>query len=180
MHLAHGQVMAHGPTDEVIAQYLRAMAADREARAAREDDHWGIRSVTMRDRTGAEADTFPSGVPVTFDIDYSAPPRGVSGQLVMTLLFRNQAGEPMLSCSTAYTSDVLPDQGVVRCTIPRLPLAAGSYGLDVRCNRGGGLVDTLPQAAEINVEAGDYFGTGRAAPASQGAFLVDHSWSALS
>jgi lipopolysaccharide transport system ATP-binding protein len=180
IHISHGKVVAHGPTDEVIAQYLRVMAADREARAARDDDHWGIRWVAMRDRTGAEADTFPSGVPVTVDVAYFAPPKGISEKLTMTLLFRNQAGEAMFSCSSAYTADELPDEGVVRCTIPRLPLAAGSYGLDVHCNRGGGLVDTLLQAAEVNVEAGDFFGTGRSAPASQGAFLVDHNWSTLS
>jgi lipopolysaccharide transport system ATP-binding protein len=65
----------------------------------------------------------------------------------------------------------------LRCTIPHLPLQPGSYTFALFCTAGGEIADWIVNAGTLDVEAGDFFGSGRLPGVEQGPFLVNHSWS---
>lgn len=62
------------------------------------------------------------------------------------------------------------------CDVARLPLAPGRYVLNVAVGCQAELIDRVEGAAEIEVLAGDFFGSGVADSLGWGQFLVEHRW----
>jgi lipopolysaccharide transport system ATP-binding protein len=73
--------------------------------------------------------------------------------------------------------DKLPPQGSVTCSLPRLPLAPGRYLLSFGVQTLGEQLDFVERCVELEVQPGDFYGTGRLPKANQGVLLVDASWS---
>jgi len=71
----------------------------------------------------------------------------------------------------------VPPKGTIRCTIPRFPLIPGSYLLATYVEVGNELADHLTVAAQLDVEPGDFFGTGQTGVAGHSPFLIEGSWS---
>jgi hypothetical protein len=72
-----------------------------------------------------------------------------------------------------------PEQGTIVCRIPKLPLPMGHYHLGFTLKaavKSKELIDHLESAHELNVEAGDYFGTGKLPPIQAGVCLVEGWW----
>lgn len=73
----------------------------------------------------------------------------------------------------------LPEQGAFVCRIPRLPLPAASYRVEVHLTKGyrrGELVDAVASAFELHVESGDFFSSGNVPNILAGVALVDGKW----
>ena len=71
----------------------------------------------------------------------------------------------------------LPAVGVIECTLPNVPLQAGSYHLAISARTGRESCDYVQHAGILEVESGDYFGTGVLPPTDDGPFLVEQRWS---
>jgi lipopolysaccharide transport system ATP-binding protein len=87
-------------------------------------------------------------------------------------------GIAIFQCWTALMSDwpsVLPATGVATCDIPRLPLKPGRYSLNVYAEVNGEMSDWVVGASMLNVEEGDFYGTGSVSRHKSVA-LVDHTW----
>jgi len=70
----------------------------------------------------------------------------------------------------------LPAAGVLECTLPRVPLQAGAYHLALTGRVGREWCDHVQHAGMLEVESGDYHGSGILPPAEDGPFLVDQRW----
>jgi len=71
----------------------------------------------------------------------------------------------------------IPKEGIMRCQIPKLPLAPGTYTFNVFAEANGIVVDLVQSAGRFEVEAGDFFTGARLPDPAQGNILIDHSWS---
>jgi lipopolysaccharide transport system ATP-binding protein len=60
--------------------------------------------------------------------------------------------------------------------IPRLALAPGRYGFTLYSAISGEVADWIKSAGWIDVEPGDYYGTGQLPRRDQGPFLIEHSF----
>ncbi|OJV08326.1 MAG: hypothetical protein BGO12_19630 [Verrucomicrobia bacterium 61-8] len=67
-------------------------------------------------------------------------------------------------------------EGVVVCSMDKLPLTKGMYVLNVIVRENGVIQDWIQEAKVFEVENGDYFGTGRAVPESHGGVLFEQRW----
>jgi lipopolysaccharide transport system ATP-binding protein len=82
---------------------------------------------------------------------------------------------------TAGLFPTIPQKGCIKCCIPKFPLAAGSYTLNLIIHQNGVIEDWIQEAAVLNVENGDYYGTGRIPSASQsGLVFFEQKWTSLS
>lgn len=68
-----------------------------------------------------------------------------------------------------YTKD-----GIVKCNVTKLPLQPGVYYFHLFCSDLKEVFDELPFAGRIEVESGNFMGTGKLPP--MGAFLVYNKW----
>ena len=70
-----------------------------------------------------------------------------------------------------------PISGVFVCEIDRFPLRSGSYYGNIFCRVNGEVSDWIKNAISVNVQDGDYFGTGKLV--EQGRFVAQHKWDVL-
>jgi lipopolysaccharide transport system ATP-binding protein len=181
--LERGTLVADGPTDDVIEQYIRAVRSGASMRIdQREDRHGSGRlrfveveylvddQVTDTVRTGDDVDVL-----LRYETDGRPVPEASFAVAVHTLL-----GRLMLNLDTTLLGMEfrdLPASGELRCRIPRLPLPAGAFTLTLYAYRGGEVLDLIERAAPLTV-VGDVDEGRPSLPESVQGVLVDYAWEA--
>ena len=169
--LHKGKVMADGPTEEVIQQYLKGI----QARAKVSPDE--------RTDRGGSGDVIATGIE-PLDSENQALPQAISGKpLKLRLHYRCKEGKQVPNCNVVLvirhnervvcvlsTALVRPEplklsgEGSIDFIVPKLPLAGGLYTIGVLIESDGAAADVLFGASELDVIDGDFFGTGRVRP----------------
>jgi hypothetical protein len=74
--------------------------------------------------------------------------------------------------------ETLPKSGTLVCRIPKLPVPAGLYRISfrLRANMDYEMLDEMKSATEVEIESGDFFGTGILPTAIEGVALVPAEW----
>lgn len=84
----------------------------------------------------------------------------------------------LLASETAYKHyNEIKGEGIVKCRINSLPFTEGQYILNVIVRHKNDIQDWIQEAKLIQVENGDYFGTGKIVPESHGGVLLQQEWS---
>ena len=68
------------------------------------------------------------------------------------------------------------ERGYFACRLPRLGLRADTYRCNLFCSLDGEIADWIENAFTLEVEDGDYFGTGRLIGREAGQILVPQTW----
>jgi lipopolysaccharide transport system ATP-binding protein len=183
MLLSHGQKVIEGPTDEVLETYLSGLGGragiDLSQRTDRQGDgRFRFSEVVLRSG-GREVDIPLSGQDLEVVLRYETAdgasiPRPTVGIAVYTTLGAHLV---QLDSETAGGLPSLPPNGEIVCRIPRLPLPAGRYTLNLFGAAGGEVSDWVGTAAEMTVADGDFFGTGRTL-GGEPTVMVRHAWDA--
>lgn len=143
--LDEGRVVADDLADVVLTRYMArswAEEAEREqaktsSAAAEEEHRWGTRRVTIErvrllNGAGEEAYNFQTGEPFTLEMTYHAPER-VEKPVFGMAIFRSD-GVHVTGPNTQFAGVDIPaieGHGIVRYTIPALPLLEGVYHICV-------------------------------------------------
>ena len=180
MLLDHGTKIVEGDTRKVVDVYTSRVGPDNATELANRTDRHGSGRLRF---IQVEFDA-PSGQPTTgedLDVvlryetaDERPLPRANFAIAVSTLL-----GQLMLHLQSAMSGDMLedlPSRGEVRCRIPRLPLPAGRYAMNIWADAGGEMLDWVQRACELTVSEGDFYGSGRRPSEGHPAVFVDHGW----
>ena len=182
--LEQGRVTADGPTGAVVQQYLRSLETLVTAPLTERRDRNGtvalrFESLTVRNAS-AGGGLVRSGDDVQLVIRYRSSER-VLRNVHVDVVIHGPLDEQLAQLSnTAQRGpfEQIPGTGAFVCTIPRLPLEAGTYRITVYSEVSGDIADWVMHAAVMDVEPGDYFGTGRGNNEGQGHFLLAHEWTA--
>jgi lipopolysaccharide transport system ATP-binding protein len=183
--LAGGRVAAQGDCAEVLASYLKPDASAEEAgseslRSFRSQNALPvIQEIVITDEHGRRTGRFFAGDGMVVHIRYDSPVPLT--QPVFGIFVRSITGERLFHLQTLAQHELierLPTRGVVTCRVPSLPLVPGRYVLSFNCSTVycPGNLDYLDGPAAIDIEATDYFGTGRLPPGRNGPFLVQADW----
>ena len=74
------------------------------------------------------------------------------------------------------TFNVSPGENCVKCEIKKLPMNSGRVYLGLHCDSKNQTLENIKEAGYIDLEKGDYFGTGiLPAPKKQG-LLIDYNF----
>jgi lipopolysaccharide transport system ATP-binding protein len=186
--LESGQIIGDGATGSIVEQYMETIDKVANLPLGARTDRKGNQRLTftafeLRDSAGLVSPGASSGQDITLAFAY----RSRSGQPLrnvhVAIGVHGQFDESLFHLSTTvngFDFEEIPAVGVIQCTIPNLPLQPGSYGFNLFCTVSGEIVDWIQNAGRIDVEAGDFFGTGRLPSADQGPFLVGHAWDVVS
>jgi lipopolysaccharide transport system ATP-binding protein len=179
--LSGGRLVASGPVQQVVDRYLHeAMQAERQSLSER-TDRTGNGKLILTEFSAAGVGTNPTvmcGSPAHFEIRYRGTPPLRHVQI--SVGFYNPYGEGTLYLSNDVVgrefADV-PAEGTLICKFDRIPLMPGSYTVNLYCTVNGILADWVRDAARVNVEDGDYYGSGKLPPKGYGSVVVPHDWS---
>jgi len=126
------------------------------------------------------SDVLVSGQPVLIRIGYVNKAAKTLKDVSCGISFFTSGGAHLCgyrSRAVGVTIDAPPSSGYTDCLVPRWPLSAGRYSYHLYAERGGKTrLDWIPDAGTVQVESGDYFGTGFLPSTGHQGVFVDHSW----
>ena len=180
--LEGGRVTADGAAGAVVQQYLRSLETLITTPLAERRDRSGsgalrFESVTVRN-VSAGSGLVRSGDDVELSIAYQSDQPTLSNVHV-NVIIHGPLDEQLCQLSSGPQRgdfERIPGCGAFVCRIPRLPFEAGAYRITVYSTVNADVADWVMHAAVMDVEPGDYFGTGRMNDEGQGHFLVTHNW----
>jgi len=133
--------------------------------------------IRFQSGNGDIINTAISGQPLNIILSYRAQKNGL--KLIFNIGIYNIMREKILHLGTAYSAPNLedfPQVGEVVCYLPRLQFSEGLYMLNLSLFVMGERLDHIIDATELDVQAGDFYGTGKIPPSSQNKLLVEHTW----
>ena len=181
--LEGGRVTADGATAPVVQRYLRSVETISAIPLANRTDRSGNGALRLESLTIVNAATggglLRSGDDVRLEVRYRSDAAMLQNVHIDAVIHGPFDEQLCQLSSTAQRGgfDQVPGNGVFICTIPRLPFEAGAFRVTLFSSVNGEVADWVIHAATIDVEPGDYFGTGRTNFEGQGQFLVTHAWS---
>jgi lipopolysaccharide transport system ATP-binding protein len=180
-----GRYVADGPTSQTIARYqnslVQAASSDLTTRNDRKGEG-GVKFVKIQllDENGREQSVFLSGKPLRIRMHYRAlEVKPLMNSRVSVSV--NSGGKVYFLASTELHSHVcltLAPEGFLDCVVDQLPLSLGIYYLSPFLEVNGIVQDWIDSAATLQVEDGNFYGTGKDYPLGwEGkTVLVKHRW----
>jgi lipopolysaccharide transport system ATP-binding protein len=182
MLLSGGEMVAEGPTTEVIQEYVRRVRSTAGTDLSERTDRIGTGELRFQsihlECDGEIVDAPISGQDLDLVLRYEGQGKPLKNvNFGIAILTHLDVVMIMLS-SEAHGSyfKTLPARGEVRVRIPRMPLPTGQYLVNLWSDVAGAPVDWVTGACELTVTQGDYYGSGKEIPASHVSVLVDHEW----
>jgi lipopolysaccharide transport system ATP-binding protein len=182
--LEQGRLVQDGAASAVVQRYLSSLEAVATVPLANRSDRRGsgalrFESLAIRNAT-LGGGLVRSGDEVVFEVGYRADRESLRNVHV-DIVIHGPYDEQLVQLSNTAQRGVFERvgaSGTFRCRVPRLPLEAGAYRLTLYSEVDGDIADWVIHAGTLDVEPGDYFGTGRTNFEGAGHFLVSHQWEA--
>jgi lipopolysaccharide transport system ATP-binding protein len=182
IYLRNGKLIESGPTEQVIGTYMRAAQGPAAASLADREDRNGngkvrFTSFALRDVNGNELNALTCGQEGRIELQMKNESRATVNGLVISIGIDDHLGNRIAFLSNEVTGQIASVSGEhvhVSLIVPRLPLKQGTYGLTLFASTNGEVADWIQDAVMMNVDAGDFFGSGKLPPDGQGNICVDH------
>ena len=182
--LNQGKIEYIGDTETAINNYLNKNSEIRKIDIKNRKDRKGNQvltfyKVSLYNAKGEIIDKIVSGDNVTFRFFYSSQQEFKNAHIILSFNVRNNYGQIIANLKSSVSGESIfniPKQGYFQCVWPHFNLRYGKYECNIFCSVNGEITDWLQSAFFINVEDGDFFGTGRMDYRDQGDVLVQNYW----
>ncbi len=186
----HGVVLEHGTTGfdgdiaSAVTYYTKRNTAIRRRPLKDRTDRQGngFMRFTHVDIVNAEGQSIQhimSGVDIEVRLYYEAAAALADAAVQVSFNLVNSAGAIITSFNsrdTGLSRMPIHHSGVFVCKWPRVGLKSGTYSGTLACSVNGEVADRLPGGFELNIETGDFFGSGRVVDVAQGDVVFAHNW----
>jgi lipopolysaccharide transport system ATP-binding protein len=170
--LDRGNVVSHGPVNDVAAKYLAQTAGSINVPLRDRNDRLGngklrFTDVRLRAASGAVTDEILSGDPVTIEADYVVSEGIDHARLFMAMSLWDEHRNPaalFASDEMGATFGPMANTGTLRLEVPHLLLRGGSYSLKLMASHispsADHFYDVVEDTITLLVMPGDYWGSG--------------------
>jgi len=171
-------------TEKAIDVYLSQSQQGAETLLRNRMDRQGagrIRMVDLQfcDMNGNVCSYVASGRPVLMRVFYQVIDEQMSSSVEFAIGIYNRTGSFLASFSNVLAKrpfSITEREGYVDCLIEHFPFTAGQYVINLIVRNNNVIEDWVQEAAILNVENGDFFGTGRVVSSDHGGVLVPQQW----
>jgi lipopolysaccharide transport system ATP-binding protein len=182
--LIEGCLAVDGVVESVIQRYAEHMKAPQVVSLQDRLDRRGngrlrFHSIWLEDEAGQVSPVAASGQTIRIVCTFHNHTYPMQNDVIFSIGIKSMFGEPLLLFRNDYTGQILrevPEHGKVICTIPNFPLMPGVYSLDVYAESAGQVLDWVSSITQLDVIAGDFFGSGKLKHSGFGPFLALHRW----
>jgi len=182
--LENGKKTMDDITEKTIERYLALMSETTRIPLSARSDREGTGRMRfidawLEDDKGNRVDIVRSGQDVSIVAVYQSADKEPLKNPHIGFALRESSGHRITDLwneGAGYTWMEIPANGKIKCKLPRLPLNAGNYFFSVCCIMNGVTVDWVIDAGKFNVEAGDFFGTGKLPKKVHGSYLLYQKW----
>ncbi|MBK8640419.1 MAG: ABC transporter ATP-binding protein [Chromatiaceae bacterium] len=183
--LSSGSLGRNGDIHTVIRTYMAQVSNQGKYTLSERRDRQGTGTARFADVIFLDADRNetqtimcgePVGILITLASDNDAE---VIRDPIISIGIDNSAGYRVLHLSNeAVGSNFLTidiNRSAFYFHFRKMPLIPDSYSITLFLSSNNTIIDWVQQAAEFRVESGDYHGSGKLPPPSQGVFLAEYS-----
>jgi len=185
--LEKGQLTFDGTQSAAIEAYAASRGAGASDLRTRTDRTGSgevrVTGIELRNAGGEAIPAARAGEELHIALQFSRSAAGTFPRLAAQVTISTHLGAPVFTHANWLRGDGfgdLPEQGTIVCRIPSLPLPVGHFAIGFRISaeeRGRrDPFDSMESAAELHVEAGDFFGTGKLPSLKLGVCLVAGEW----
>jgi len=183
--LRHGNVIKDGATHHIVNEYLKGVSEITQVSLLERKDRKGtgdirMASVTLCNEQLEPVSSFCAGQYAVLVCTFENRTGQELRNLDISLGIDNQMGQRVTFLSNEMTgqtfSNVPPHTTSIEIHLDRLALAPGRYHFTLFSKINGIIADWIVNAGFFDVEPGDYYGTGRIPPQTQGDFLINHTF----
>ncbi|MEP0911420.1 ABC transporter ATP-binding protein [Leptolyngbya sp. GB1-A1] len=141
-------------------------------------------SFRILDENGVEVTALQSGKDYCFEVGYKNILDNILNNITLSIDFHDERNTRVMMLKNKFTNDLFhltPGDGHFYCKIKDLPLANGTYRIALFLSIGDNeILDYIEDAVSIDVDGGDFFGTGSPGLPSHCKILVRAEWSKAS
>jgi lipopolysaccharide transport system ATP-binding protein len=176
-----GTMLDNGPTQEVVREYLKSTISQEivalDQRADRAGDG-SARMISCKIESTESGHLVSSTSRMKFSIAYKGDRPLKHTRFLVTIYDYTNTGIYLFdSDAVGGIPEVLPAEGVVTCTTDPINLTPGRCYINLALFRGTAVADHIEQAASFDVEADEFYSTGRVPPREWVLCLLRHKWS---
>jgi lipopolysaccharide transport system ATP-binding protein len=181
--LVGGRCVARGDTSIVVQAYLRDMSRASTTPLGERTDREGsgdarFVSLSLEGPQGSHVSAFQCGTEATLHLVVENRTKAELRDFRIALGIDDEMGQRVALLDTMLVgADMLgmsPGRRNVRVVIPKMALMPGRYRLTLYSTINGIVADWIKDAAIVDVESGDYYGTGHLPEHGQGMLVLDH------
>lgn len=181
-----GKLQFLGPVHQAVQCYIAENtdgSPDLNLRTRRDrlgDGSLRFTRVGICDREGRPLARVLSGQDIKLIFEYEAVQAVDRARVEIAFNVTNSSGLLLTNLNSKDVGGMMAPvghKGCFECVWPHFNLRSGTYRCALFCEINGTIADWIQAAFQINVDDGDYFGTGSLISRTQGDVLVDYEWS---
>ncbi len=180
--LQRGMIVNEGKPGDVVDYYLKNTKSFNESSQLNVARRVGngkfiITGLTFLNGKMEKVMSLESGMDVNIRVNYKCKEKGVNP--VINIIFKNSLQNEvmnLLSRIAHYGVMKLEEEGSIICHIPNFPLMQGRYSLDTGLKYDFEMTDFVEDILTVDVEKGDFYGTGKIIESMRDGVLVQHEW----
>ncbi len=181
--LQRGEITYEGSPADVVDYYLKnaAMAPVEKATINTEERNGNgkfmVTDIQFLNSKMEPVAMLETGMKANIRISYQTTEN--SPNPVVNLIIRNSFQQEIGNLLTRVSHNgvmKLQTQGDIICHIPKLPFMPGRYSVDILLKYDYEITDHIEGITIMEVEKGDYYGTGKIIDSMKDGILVDHTW----
>ncbi len=182
----NGEIVDFGDTRSMITQYMEFNQQKTALDLNQRTDRKGNQSIKIENirfihsETKHLLDIILSGTPVTVEFDYSCNNPEDIQNVRLAIAFTFSDGSERFVLDNYFTNTQfsnIKNKGKFKCMIKKWPLNQGKYTYRYNLDANNTLADRLENAGSINVDLGDFYGSGRKVASHLNGVLIDQDWS---
>ena len=170
-------------TDVCLKHYLKDVVAQSKMQLAERTDRDGegtfrFKNIILKDKEGTVLNAAQTGSDLIMEIEFDLKRESLSN-LSLALTIYNDEGREMFTLANHISTapfETVNKGNVIQCLVKKFPLTSGSYLCNIIAYKDGIVQDYIQEAYSLEVEEGDFFGTGKIVPTTQQSFLVENVW----
>lgn len=186
--ISNGKLNRYENSKQVIEYYLETFSSGTDEEILHlsdRKDRKGNKKIIFTDyylenMDGNRISAARSGMDVVFVLNFRCNSKETLRNVDVGISIKTQNEQALFVLYSSYVGQefqIVPEKGSFRCHVKQLPLSTGRYKMGARITAGGEEAD-WPNGGigYLEVEAGDFYGTGKAGFGGTAPILVNGEW----
>lgn len=170
-------------TSACMKHYLKDVITQSKSFIAQRTDRKGegnfrFKNIILKDGSGHVLNAAQCGADLIIEIEFELKAESITN-LALAITVYSDEGREMFTLANHLAQEPfakLTKDNVIQCLVKKFPLLNGSYICNIISYKDSVIQDYITEAFNLEVEEGDFYGTGKVIPTNQPSFLVENKW----
>ncbi len=150
-----------------------------ESRLDREGEgYFRFKNIIIKSNKNQVLNAVQTGEDLIIEVEFDLKSKTINNISIAITVY-NDEGSEMFTLANHQSSEPfgsVSDKSIIQCFVKKLPLTKGNYTFNLIAYKDGIIQDYIQEAYTLEVEDGDFYGTGKISVSNRQCFLIDNKW----